>query len=89
MQRICEWTQPARLFFWPGPDGSEEGETYPNLWDALAAAADGEPSAAWIVTQSGDILSPRAICEMRADPQPRPRRREAAARPFFSWKRAA
>lgn len=89
MPRNCEWTQPARLFFWPGLEGGEEGEIYPNLWDALAATADGEASAAWIVTQGGDILSPGAIREMRADPQPRPRRREASARPFFSWKRAA
>ncbi len=89
MPRFCEWTQPARLFFWPGFEGSEEGETYPNLWDALAAAAEGDAATAWIVTQEGRILSPRAIREMRADPQPRPGRRETPARPFFSWKRAA
>lgn len=83
-----EWKAPAKLFFWPAAEGSEEDAVYPTLWDALQAAGEGDLSAAWIITQSGNILTPRLIQSLREAPAPRRRKRSAAAS-IFAWARAA
>lgn len=86
MARGYDWTAPAKLFFWPAPDGAEEDDLYPTLHDALAAAAEGEIDAAWIVTEAGDILSPRLIASLREEAR---QHRAAPSRSFFGWARAA
>ena len=89
MTRAFDWSAPAKLFHWPAIDGSEDGDVYATLWDALHAAGEGDLGSAWIVTQNGDILSPRLVASLREEPLPRPRRREAVGRSLFAWKRAA
>lgn len=88
MARLLNWDEPAKLFFWPSADGGEEAEIYANLVDALQAAGDGDLSSAWIVTQNGDILSPRHIRVLRDEELP-VRRRRMPGRSLFGWKRAA
>lgn len=87
MRRQYEWDAPAKLFFWPAADGADEDAVYPTLWAALQAAAEGGSETAWIVTQAGDILSPRLIESLR-DEVPGKRSRNAG-RSLFSWARAA
>ena len=87
MAQGVEWSAPAKLFFWPAADGAEEDVVYATLWDALQAAGEGDLASAWIITQSGSILTPRLIQSLREEPAPRNRRNRAAA--FFSWARTA
>lgn len=86
MARGYDWNAPAKLFFWPAADGSEEDAVYPTLAGALSAAGEGDAAIAWIVTQAGDILSPRLIQVLREERRPRQR---AASRFPFGWARAA
>jgi hypothetical protein len=88
VNRSLNWNEPAKLFFWPSADGGEEAEVYLNLADALQAAGDGDLACAWIVTQNGDILSPRHVRLLRDEELPA-RRRRLPARSFFGWARAA
>jgi hypothetical protein len=87
MRRQYEWDAPAKLFFWPAADGADEDAIYPTLWAALQAATEGDGDTAWIVTQAGDILSPKLIRALR-DEVPS-RRSRVSARSLFSWARAA
>lgn len=82
-----EWEAPAKLFYWPAVEGSEEEAVYPTLRDALKAAGEGELSSAWIITQGGNILTPRLIASLRD--QPAPGRKRGAAASLFAWTRAA
>lgn len=83
-----EWDAPAKLFYWPAVDGSDEDAVYANLWDALQAAGEGELSGAWIITQSGNILTPRHIQSLREQPAPRHVKR-SVGQSLFGWMRAA
>jgi hypothetical protein len=89
MARSYDWAAPAKLFFWPADDGSEEEALYPTLDDALRAAGEGDSAHAWIVTRDGDILNPRVVAAMREELDLRRRGRRAGARSIFSWARAA
>jgi len=56
----------AELTVWPGrgPAHVAQGREFPTLRQALAAAAeaiDAEDAQPWIITEDGDILSPRWI----------------------------
>ena len=56
----------AELTVWPGrgPAHVAQGREFPTLRQALAAAAeaiDAEDALSWIITEDGDILSPRWI----------------------------
>ena len=56
----------AELTVWPkrAPGHSAEGRPYETLREALAAAAraiESEDAQPWIITEDGDILSPRWI----------------------------
>jgi hypothetical protein len=56
----------AELTVWPGrgPAHVAQGREFPTLRQALAAAAeviDTEEAQPWIITEDGDILSPRWI----------------------------
>lgn len=82
-----DWAAPAKLFFWPADDGSEEEAVYPTLDDALRAAGEGDREHAWIITQDGDILNPRMIEALREELAER--RRGRKARSLFGWARAA
>lgn len=87
MARKYDWAAPAKLFFWPAEDGSEEEAVYATLDDALKAAGEGDSAHAWIITRDGEILNPRLIetlCEELAE-----RRRGRRARSLFAWARAA
>lgn len=88
MPRSYNWSAPAKLFFWPADDGSDEEVVYPTLRDALRAAAEGEGEAknAWIITEDGDILNPKMVEEARLDAPPR---RASARSGLFGWARAA
>jgi hypothetical protein len=89
MARNYDWKAPAKLFFWPAEDGSEEEAVYPTLRDALRAAGEGEVGSAWIITRDGDILNPRLIATLLEDLE-RPRRaKKQASFPFLGWARAA
>lgn len=88
MARVLEWAAPAKLFYWPSSDGGEEAALYATLTAALQAAGDGDLSTAWIVTQNGDILSPRYVQTLREEELPT-RKRRVAARSLFGWARAA
>ena len=88
MGRKYQWDAPAKLFFWPAADGSEEEAVYPTLGGALTAAGEGDLSVAWIVTESGDILPPRLVQSLR-DERAEARRRFARPRAFLPWARAA
>jgi hypothetical protein len=88
--RTYEWDAPAKLFFWPAGDGWDEEAVYPTLHGALQAADEGDPSTAWIITQNGDILSPRLVASLREEIEAvQPRRAPAARSLFFGWARAA
>ena len=83
-----DWAAPAKLFFWPADDGSQEEAVYPMLDDALRAAGEGDITHAWIVTRDGDILNPRIVAILRDELAERARGRKAK-RSVFSWARAA
>ena len=56
----------AELTVWPGqgPAHVAQGYEFPTLREALAAAAeaiDADEAQPWIITEDGDILSPRWI----------------------------
>ena len=56
----------AELTVWPGRSSAHvtQGREFPTLRQALAAAAeviDAEDAQPWIITEDGDILSPRWI----------------------------
>ncbi|MDP4024980.1 hypothetical protein Q8W71_20335 [Methylobacterium sp. NEAU 140] len=56
----------AELTVWPGnaPAHVAEGRAFATLRDALTAAAaviDDDDAQPWIITEDGDILSPRWI----------------------------
>ncbi|MCJ2139996.1 hypothetical protein [Methylobacterium sp. E-066] len=56
----------AELTVWPGRGLAHvaQGHEFPTLRQALAAAAeaiDAEDAQPWIITEDGDILSPRWI----------------------------
>ena len=56
----------AELTIWPGrhPGHTAEGSEFPTLREALAAAAvviEADEAQPWIITEDGDILSPRWI----------------------------
>lgn len=89
MARHFEWDAPAKLFFWPAPEGGEEDAVYPTLTDALRAAGEGDLACAWIVAQNGDILTPRMIEVLRDQPAPSDRRRRLNPMSLLGWARAA
>jgi len=66
---------PAELTIWPsrGPAATAEGRTFPNLREALAAAAEAieaDDTQTWIITEDGKILSPRWIRAQIASRRP-------------------
>jgi hypothetical protein len=87
MARSYDWAAPAKLFYWPADDGSEEEVVYPSLSDAVRAAAegDGDAASAWIITQEGDILNPKMILELRLDMAPRRKQRRSSPLALFGW----
>ncbi len=88
--RSFDWDAPAKLFFWPAGDGWDEDAVYPTLSAAVQAAAEGDADAAWIITEDGDIISPRLIAALRAEVRDTPRRRRPGiSRNLFGWARAA
>lgn len=89
MARSFNWAAPAKLFFWPAEDGSEEEAVYATLDDALKAAGEGDMAHAWIITEAGEILNPRVIQTLRDELEERRQRRRPASRGFFGWARAA
>ena len=88
MVRDLDWTAPAKLFFWPAENGSEEEAIYDTLADAVRAAREGECGAAWIVTEGGAILNPRMIAALVEERAEQRRRRRPAFNPF-AWAKAA
>ncbi|WP_375460999.1 hypothetical protein [uncultured Enterovirga sp.] len=84
-----DWAAPAKLFFWPAEDGSEEECVYPTLDDALKAAGEGDADHAWIITRDGDILNPRVIATLREELAERRRRKRDKPFSFLGWARAA
>ena len=84
-----DWAAPAKLFFWPADDGSEEEAVYPTLDDALKAAGEGDQDHAWIITRDGDILNPRVIETLREGLDARRRRKREKSFSFLGWARAA
>lgn len=89
MARSYDWAAPAKLFFWPAEDGSEEEALYTTLDDALRAAGEGDSAHAWIVTRDGDILNPRIVAALRDELAVRRSGRRAGSLSLFGWKRAA
>lgn len=89
MARSYDWAAPAKLFFWPAEDGSEEEAVYATLDDALRAAGEGDEAHAWIVTRDGDILNPRVVATLREELAVRRRSRRAGTLSLFGWARAA
>ena len=87
--RTFDWDAPAKLFFWPMGEGWDEEAVYPTLRAALLAADEGDLSAAWIITQSGDIISPRLVASLREEAQTSARQRRVPAKSLFNWARAA
>jgi len=83
------WAAPAKLFFWPADDGSEEEAVYPTLDDAVRAAGEGDNEHAWIITRDGDILNPRVIQSLREELDERRRGKRSRAFSFLGWTRAA
>lgn len=83
------WAAPAKLFFWPAADGSEEEALYPTLDDAVRAAAEGDVAHAWIITESGEIINPRIVEMLRDELAERRRGKRARAFSFLPWARAA
>lgn len=86
MARMYDWQAPAKLFFWPAEDGSDEETIFDTLGEALRAAGDGDLASAWIITRDGDILNPRIIEALRSEPAPKARRTGFS---FFGRARAA
>lgn len=89
MIRRYDWAAPAKLFFWPAEDGSEEEAVYPTLDDALRAAGEGDSEYAWIVTRDGDILNPRVIQALREELATRREARRTGPLAFLARARAA
>lgn len=89
MARSFNWAAPAKLFFWPADDGSEEEAVYSTLDDALRAAGEGDTDHAWIITEAGEILNPRVIATLREELEERRRARRSPSRGLFGWARAA
>ena len=89
MARRYDWAAPAKLFFWPAEDGSEEEAVYSTLDDALRAAGEGEGEHAWIITQDGDILNPRVIAALREELAERRKGRQSKRFSLLGWARAA
>lgn len=87
MVRNLDWAAPAKLFFWPAENGSEEEAIYATLGDAIRAAREGEFGSAWIITESGSILNPRMIAAL-VEEQAAQRRRRPTFNPF-AWAKAA
>lgn len=83
------WAAPAKLFFWPADDGSEEEAVYATLDDAIRAAGEGDNEHAWIITHDGDILNPRVIQALREELDERRRGKRSRAFSFLSRSRAA
>jgi uncharacterized protein YidB (DUF937 family) len=88
MTRAYGWREPAKLYFWPADDGSEEEALYPTLLDAIRAAGEGEADKAWIVTEAGHILNPRIIAALQEETLAQRRQKRVALNPF-TWARAA
>ncbi len=88
MVRNLDWTAPAKLFFWPAENGSEEEAIYDTLRDAVRAAREGDGGSAWIITESGSILNPRMIAVLVEEQAEERRRRRPTFNPF-AWARAA
>lgn len=89
MRLRYDWAAPAKLFFWPAEDGSDEEAVYPTLDDAIRAAGEGDGEHAWIITQDGDILNPRMIDALRAELDERRRGRRGRTFGFLPWAKAA
>lgn len=88
MVRDVDWKAPAKLFFWPAENGSEEEAIYGTLGDAIRAAREGECGSAWIITESGSILNPRMIAALVEEQAEQRRRRRPTFNPF-AWAKAA
>lgn len=89
MKLTYDWAAPAKLFFWPAEDGSEEEAVYATLDDALKAAGEGDGDHAWIITRDGDILNPRVIATLREQLEERRQRKRDRSFSFLGWARAA
>ncbi len=89
MVKRYDWAAPAKLFFWPAEDGSEEEAVFTTLDDALRAAGEGDRDHAWIITRDGDILNPRMIDMLREELTERRSERRAKPFSFLGWARAA
>lgn len=87
--RKFDWAAPAKLFFWPADDGSEEEAVYQTLDDALRAAGEGDAEHAWIITQAGEILNPRMIEALREDLEARRQKKRVKGYSLLGWARAA
>ena len=87
--RTFNWAAPAKLFFWPADDGSEEEAVYQTLDDALRAAGEGDADHAWIITQAGEILNPRMIEALREDLAARREKKRGRGYSLLGWARAA
>lgn len=88
MVRDVDWNAPAKLFFWPAENGSEEEAIYDTLGDAIQASREGESGVAWIITESGSILNPRMIAVLIEEQAEQRRRRRSTFNPF-AWAKAA
>ena len=69
---LADLDKRAELTVWPsnGPAHTARGQAFSTLREALAAAAESiqaEDAQPWIITEDGDILSPRWIMA-NADP---------------------
>lgn len=87
--RTFNWAAPAKLFFWPADDGSEEEAVYQTLDDALRASGEGDAEHAWIITQDGDILNPRMIDTLREELEARRQKKRVRSYSLLGWARAA
>ncbi|TXN06999.1 hypothetical protein FV222_03585 [Methylobacterium sp. WL103] len=69
---LADLDKRAELTVWPGhePARTAHARAFPTLREALAAAAESiqaDDAQPWIITEDGDILSPRWI-RANADP---------------------
>ncbi|TXN81103.1 hypothetical protein [Methylobacterium sp. WL8] len=69
---LADLDKRAELTVWPSnrPAHTARGQTFSTLREALAAAAESieaDDAQPWIITEDGDILSPRWI-RANADP---------------------
>jgi hypothetical protein len=69
---LADLDKRAELTVWPGREQARtaRGQAFSTLREALAAAAESlqaNDAQPWIITEDGDILSPRWI-EANADP---------------------